>query len=682
LLACVVLFGQENCEIHLKSPTYENGILSTHEGGVITGPSLRIQAKHITYIHRNDNGRAVQRIKASGDLMANFQDRTYIGEDLTYDFINKQGTIRKGMTVIGPWALEGRQIDLLPKADFIITDATVTTAETTKHLWDIQAKRLAIHDKNYASAKTIQIRVNEFPVFAIPFYQTNLKQFWQDSPVRYKIVWDKGQGPRLTTRYRMYSTDDFEAYARLDYRLRRGIGGAIETNYYAPSGRGHFLTKNYLAYDTFFNDNNPNHLGTRYRLQGQYHYSSFDLRTEIVGSWDKISDQELPGDFHMEDFELNIQKLTRFFLRHQENNTIVNLTCKPRINDFDSLKQELPQLQLSMRPISIRKLGIISENRVKVGYLDYVYADEIDQLVSDFSSFRMQAKHELYRPFTVKGLSATPIVGIDGVYYQNSPDSNPVGQFILNYGLDISCFLTGKYPKGIHVLQPYANYKGITTPTADPSEVYIFSIHDGFFRINQLRAGFKNLFFTSSQPVLPKLTLDIYAYGFFWDRTYNQHFPKAFLEMRWNFPRFTTQIKLGWNFEENVLDVGNVRAAWTVNEFIALSGEFRHRSRFYWKKADLENYIIDFVRPIEELLNSPLSDGRNVALLTLQVQLAPEWTLRAQTHYGWGRSDEPGYAEAKVDLLGLISSSWRVRMSYTHTVRDDRLSFGISLVRK
>ncbi len=668
--------------IDLNNPSYIDGILTTIRGGVITGPNLRIQAQNIEYTHKIEKGQLIQKVKAHGDLIAQFNGRVYVGKYLSYNFIEKTGTLIGAKTAVIPWYVEGNQIDLYPNNHYVVTNGYLTTSETADHLWDIKAKRLDFHDKYYVSAKSVQARVGGFPVFVIPYYQANLKQFWNDSPVSYRVVWDKGQGPRFTMRYRVYANDVFDAFVRFDYRLKRGAGGALETNYCSLDGQSFLYTKNYLAYDTFYNDNHPNRMGTRYRLQGQLQHVTDSGQTELYGSWDKLSDQEFPADFHMEDFELNIQKLTRLFLKHQRQVTLLNLQMKPRINYFDSLKQELPQAYVSIHPQRIKNLGIISQSQVKAGYLDYVYADEIDHFVKDFSSWRVGARQTLYRPMKLKGITVTPLATLQGIYYSKSPDHHQIGQLIGSYGIDVEGHFGKRYQRLAHTIQPYLRYFGLTTPTVQPDNVYIFSINDGFHRIDQLRVGLQNTLYTSDRPFIPKLRLDVYGLSFFDNRVFTKTFPKAFTDLQMNFPRVSTTIKCGWNFQENVLDVGNVHVGWTINEYLAIYGELRHRSRFYWRKADYENYILDVTRPIDELLDSPLSDGRNAAILTMQMQIAPQWALRVQSHYGWGRKKQPGYSEAKIDLLGLIATSWRIRLSYMHTVRDDRFTFGISLVRK
>ncbi|MCB1084156.1 MAG: hypothetical protein KDK61_07580, partial [Simkania sp.] len=83
---------------------------------------------------------------------------------------------------------------------------------------------------------------------------------------------------------------------------------------------------------------------------------------------------------------------------------------------------------------------------------------------------------------------------------------------------------------------------------------------------------------------------------------------------------------------------------------------------------------------------SPLSDGRNTLLTRLQMKLAPQWIARLESHIGWGRGGEPNYNEAKVELITMISTSWRLRLIFMHSPaphkKNDRFTFGLSLVKK
>ncbi len=73
-------------------------------------------------------------------------------------------------------------------------------------------------------------------------------------------------------------------------------------------------------------------------------------------------------------------------------------------------------------------------------------------------------------------------------------------------------------------------------------------------------------------------------------------------------------------------------------------------------------------------------------LTRLQVQLLPEWTMRLESHVGWGRKKEPMYKELRLELIGLVSASWKVHLLFIHKPTPDknsnRFSLGFSIYRQ
>jgi len=86
-------------------------------------------------------------------------------------------------------------------------------------------------------------------------------------------------------------------------------------------------------------------------------------------------------------------------------------------------------------------------------------------------------------------------------------------------------------------------------------------------------------------------------------------------------------------------------------------------------------------RPIEELVNSPLSDPRNTLLGKLQIRLSPKWNCQFFSHYGWGRPSERGYHSFKIDTTTFVTSKCVVKFSYLHTTNDDRFSCGLQIAK-
>jgi hypothetical protein len=672
--------------VNLKDPQYQNGVISTHSGGVISSPELRVQAKHIVYSNRVDKGEPIHRVVAEGDLMLESGGHTYVGRRLEYDFVTRTGVVYDGVTSIDLWFLGGEKIRLNADRSFFLYNAFVTTSESKNADWKIHSQEVNITKKHYLDAKNVTFRFFETPILWLPSFKSNLKSV-TESPVRYKVDWDKGLWPKLSMRYRIYSWETLDLFFRLNVRPSKGVGGALESDYHSPYKNTFFRSRSYLDYDAFYRDTNPDKAKTHYRLQGIYSSKSEDERSNILITYDWLSDKNMQTDFGSEDFELGPSKETRLEIRNYQDWMIFGIDGKFRVNGFQGMKQELPQSFWSPKSFDIGNTGIISENRLSVSYLDYVSAKEIEPDVPDYNAAKLQSRNILYRPFSKGGFTLTPLVGVEGVLYGDTRENKPAALGVALYQLLFDLTLKKRFETFRHVLKPYIHYEGMTHPSISPNTPYIFGIEDGFNRLNVIKSGVRNLIFYDHSPLFdPNIIADLYVYGFFGDQTFSKVIPKACGNFVWNFPTWKLTSKVGLNLETHVLDYINLGLAWTINENFAFKTEFRHRSRFDWRKDDPDNFIMEVTRDIHDLLHSPLSDGRNTLLSRLQIKIAPKWTARIESHIGWGRGGQPNYNEVKFDLLTMISTSWRLRLTFIHSPaphkKNDRFTFGFSLVKK
>lgn len=674
------LWGEEEIEVNLKNPVFTQGVIKTDEGGVILSydRDIRIQAQHIEYTNRVENGRLVKKVVAEGDLLFQQGMHAFVGTKLEYDFVTRMGTLTNGKTFTGIWYIGGDKIELNPDGTYSLHDAYITTSENQDMAWDISARAVNVSKSHLLAAKNIRIRFIKLPIFWLPSFKMNLK-FFTDPPVRYKIRWDKSLGPRATMRYRVFSWEDFNLFFRLDYRLKRGFGSAIESEYYSPDDRTIFLTKSYGANDKTIPSQSGN---KRYRLQGLYQWENRDDTTQVFASYDKMSDSKMPGDFKDDDFEVNTQKRSIFIANHREINSLSSFTVQPRLNNFQSLNQQLPLAFGSLRPINLARSGIISENYATAGYLNYVYNRLIAEELPHIHAGRMETRNQIYRPIPFRYLTLTPNAGFYGIYYSNNPFRRSIGQAVFSYGAEANTRLFHTGPKHRHMIEPYLRYTGLTTPTAGLNQHFVFGIDDGFYRLNQLKFGIRNAIFSSNlSPFVPQFVFDLYSYAYFGQTAFNYTIPKAYATFSINRPFYSVTTGLAWNIQQQVLDYSNILSQWTINENLAFVVEFRHRSKYDWRKADHENFILDVARPIDELLRSPISDGRNTLLTRLQVRLAPRWTAHFETHNGWGRRCEPSYTEYRIQLFNTIATSWQVKLSFRRSPDDIEFSPSISIVK-
>ena len=671
--------------VDLRNPTYQNGVVYTDEGGVVKAKDLRIQAKIIEYTRKKGDEKDIHRIEASGDLMIQYKDRVFIGDKLEYDFMTNTGTVYEGKTFSSLWFISGEKIELNADGSYQLENASITTSENKESDWDLHAGRIEALKSDLFIAKNISFRLYKVPTFWLPSFKLNLKKTNRDPIVRYFLNWDKGQGVRAGMRYQLYSWRDFSLFGRVEYRWSTGWGGALESEYFPPDGQATFITRSYVGTDRL--ETAPNKQ-FRFRLEGAHHWRSQDGRTNTALTWDKYSDVRMPSDFKSEDFEVGTAKQTIFWAHHQAPFAIANFKARPRVNVFESIKQDLPTFYLNILPLNLGSTGIVSSSFLKASYLDFAYSDQLATTPTlkppmDYRSGRFELRERLHRPFHLGPVTCTPNVGGIGIFYTNSPShhSKPLG--LLTYGADLTARAQKSFENTKHVIEPYAGFLALTKPTVRPDDHYIFTIMDGYNQINQIQGGVRNLLFSKNNLEKgPWFTADLYANAFFSDPTIPQFIPRLYLWLEWRLPSIYLSFHNAWNFRNRVLDFSNARCRWTINEDIALSLEARYRSQYDWRKADHENFILDVTRSESQLLSSPLSDRRLTLLADLFVRLSPFWECHFQSHHGFLRSTEDPYNEFQIDLFTWIATSLKLRLSYSHTDKDDRFSWQLYLIKK
>ncbi len=685
LITCSLpLFSSEladlqDFKVDLKDPVFRQGVISTDQGGIVTSEGIRIQAQKIEYINRTENGVAVRKITAEGDLLFQYGDQAFVGKKLEYDFTTHTGVIEEGTTHVELWFIGGEKIYLQSDGSYYILNAYITTWASDDPLWEVHAGRIRITQDRMLSARNLSFKFARLPFFWLPSLKANLNII-KKPPIRYKVQWDKKLGPRITARYLLYSWENLDIFLRGDYRIAKGGGGALETEYLSEDRLTEFVTRSYGSIDDKSTpiENGPDH----FRLQGLLRTQSADDRTHLHLVYDRISDEAMLSEFPSDNFEINTGKRTHLFIDHQQDNGFMDLRLQPRINPWQSLNQELPSVAFGLRPMVFGSTGIIMENYTNASFLDYVYAQNLRQYLHNTHSIRLQTVNSAYRPVRLGYVTVTPDVGFIGIFYDNNPEKRSIGQAIGTYGCKASTRLQRNFTKFDHVMEPYVAFRGLTKPTAMPDHVFIFSIDDGYNRLNSLRFGLKNsLYPLSNAEKAPRFSADLYSYAFFGPRGSLSHIPRVYTDITTDFPSNITTLGLAWNIEEHLIDYVNARTRWTVSEDVALVLEMRHRSRYDWRKADHENFILDVTRPFDQLLHSPISDGRNTFLCQAQFRIHPLWTMHLSSHLGWARGSDPVYHSAKVDLFTTVLTGWRIRVSASVTADDVRFDTGFELIR-
>lgn len=667
----------EGVTIDLREPLYIDGVLTTEKGGVITGPNLRVQALRIRYTRKIENNELLATIEAEGQLGVEFGEYAFVGDKLFYDFNKQEGILYKGRTSLEPWFFGGEKILLRPNGDYLIYNGYVTTSENEKPDWDIYAAEIEIKHKEFLHAQDIQLHIYHFPLLWIPSLKTNLSSIF-DSPIRYRFRWGGRQGPRFGFTYELFSWQQWKAFLRFDYRLTRGPGGGFELYYESLDGKTAFESVNYVAKDSSLFDLNEK---ARYRFEGMYRKSMMNDKVNILFTYEKVSDIDLPNSYYDKDFDLGPAKRTQLLIRQQEENWMGEFYSRVRVNNYQTVKQELPTLSFNLRPFVMGPTGIISENWARVSYLDFNYSNHLIH-VHNYHSTRLEYRPKLYRPFSAGPFTLTPELGVVAIFYGNSPteDSKWLGLGLAAF--DIQTQLFRHYGQYKHVIEPYLSYHYYTYPTVPPSQHFIFDIDDGWYRLNQLTVGCKNSLYSKQSHAYPSrlFSAHLYAHAFFDVHTFRTTIPRIYSQFTFfSLPTLRHYIETAWDFEHQELDHFNIRSEWTLNADFAIAAELRHRDAFSWRKVDRDNFFLEMFHSEKLLRHSPLSDRRDTLLLHLFYRFHPNWACELSSRQGWNRLTEPDYTEYEIDILTTIQTAWHVRLSFQHTENDNRVALYVNV---
>lgn len=672
-----LLCSVEDLTVDLREPLFCDGVITTDQGGVISGPDIRIQARKFVYVRKETNNEPCCTVEAEGDLILELGEYILVGERLEYDFLTRTGFLYCGRAGISPWYVGGTIIELRADNSYFVTNGFVTTSESFCPDWQISADRASLQDDHLLCASNVRFRLLNTTFLWLPHLQLDLDLITR-SPIRYTLGWGGKQGPRIGLSYLLFEWNRWKTFLRADCRLKRGLGGGIETNYLSLDRRESFDSINYFAWDSsIFNK----HEQYRYRFQGNYYNSFCDDRLTVALTYDKLSDKYMPIDYADQSLDIEVAERTQLDIRRQEDDWIASCLTRVRINSFETVKQELPTLEMSWRPFVLGDTGVVADYRIQTSYLDFAYANNVLD-VHDYSASRIAFLQRLYRPILMGPLTIMPEAGSATIFYGNGPHDARNWLVTGLFGCEVQAPIYRYYSDFKHVIVPYAKYQYFTFPTSSPKEHFIFDINDGWYRLNALRFGTTHSLYTKDYNGLVRRVLyaDVYAYAFFNTKTIPTTIPRAYFQATY-YPTETIRhsCDVVWNFAHQQLDRLNLRTEWTFSPDLAVYLEYRHRGAFDWRKAVRDNFILESFRSEKRLRRSSLSDRSSMALLHFFYRFHPNWAVEYEARHGWHWKQGRQFHEFEIDLVTTVRSSVQVKLSYQHKESEDRIAVYFSV---
>ena len=434
--------------------------------------------------------------------------------------------------------------------------ATFTPDAKAKKFSDIEVLQEQ-SDNYYVNLKDMVVYAGSVPVMWLPFFDLDTYHELTGVGFKYGDRSEWGTYVLLSKEFRIPGTP-LQPRFMLDYYSDRGIGKGASLDYL---GEDSFT--DILLYQ--INDDNPDesqsdyddtedaakntgNVPDRFTIPEERHAIRFnhwkhltprlDFRTSI----NKMSDHQFMEDF-FEDLEEDDPQPTTFAeLDYQFDNAGLNLLMRPRLNDFYSVVERLPELNVDFyrQPLSDKTYyqGSSTLADLEMSWRDYDIARTEDDTIDpqNYKSSRFDSLHMFYFPKKKGNFNIIPRAGLRMTAYSNSSknkvtnddlenmfsvdglrgerreDNNTINnyddkggsklRFVGEIGLEVNT----KYYKswqdvksayweldGLrHVVVPYANYNYTTDPTVDRDELYFFDAVDRIKEQHFTRFGAKN----------------------------------------------------------------------------------------------------------------------------------------------------------------------------------------------
>lgn len=298
------------------------------------------------------------------------------------------------------------------------------------------------------------------------------------------------------------------------------------------------------------------------RFRGRlYHRQELSDNTTLRLRLDALSDIDMLEDWFRRDHRRSPQPKSYADLAYESERFALSLTARPRLNDFYSVVERLPEARLDLPRQALGDSGLYYQGHAAAAQLKMRWR-EFDKPrppgledPADYETWRFDTLHMLYAPMKLRDLvQVVPRAGLRLTHYGDSsnqpltfddlvnlidvddPDNPDDSTDIVNYdeqgrartriagelGLELSAKFYRTWQStqsrrwqvdGLrHVVQPYANYTYSPSPSEERENLFFFDTIDRLNEQHFVRTGVRQRWQTKrSDAIYTLASMDTYA---------------------------------------------------------------------------------------------------------------------------------------------------------------------------
>lgn len=342
----------------------------------------------------------VESIYLRGNIVMTEGERTTRADEIYYNFTNQQAlVVNASMQMFDeerglPIYLRAKLLGHVSQSIYEAQDVQLTSSEFYFPQVSMNASKMVLLSdeavRQYQPPETaaddtasqyearlydVNAKYGDFTFFRWPKIATNFKR--PDIPIsRIRVGSDSEFGTSLETRWHLARLLGFvdppwlESRLALDYFSDRGVGGGVEAEYEKEDMRGSLIgyVMTDRGEDNLGRTDNRRNLDPDQDIRGRFglrHRQFLPDDWQLTVEVGYLSDRNFQEWMYRDEFYTDKQQETLIYLKRLRDNWAFSMLAKVRINDFETVTEELPSFEYHLKGQSFwdDRLTFYSDNQ-------------------------------------------------------------------------------------------------------------------------------------------------------------------------------------------------------------------------------------------------------------------------------------------------------------------------------
>ncbi len=452
--------------------------------------------------------------KAQGHIRLEDEKGIMLGEEITYDFDKKTGSIRNAEFLADSYFGKAKDLRRISEEEFIAYRGYFTTCNLDNPQYRIKTKKTKIFIGNKIQTEEDTLYIGKWPIISMPRYN----HMMTDPMMHVQLTpgTSKKWGPYLLSAWRYNLTDNINGRIYADYRSKLGLAEGFGANYDTKfMGKGDF--KFYYSSEDDQRIKVPPSEFERYLIRNRHKWDISD-KTNFVSEYYQINDSKrsllgteynILKDYFYREYEKDSQPVSYGLFHHYFNYSSLDVLVQKRTNRWYSELEKLPEIKYSLPSYQIGETPFYFDNASSIASYNYKNAVPADSSTDIFMN-RIDTVNKLSMPVRLSFFNVAPFVGSrETIYnrdkYNQSLWEHPRTMFMTGTDIstkfykifDVKSDFMGMDINGIrHIITPTVEYSYNHDPTMSSDRLKQIDGVDAIESSNYAKVGLTNTFQT------------------------------------------------------------------------------------------------------------------------------------------------------------------------------------------